>query len=314
MLLTCRSEERSLRSVGAISAAALVAVGTSCNGTLSFDQLSGHFRLPGSTGTVTFLRTRVLRVIVRAKMPPTSIARDSSAAGGATDRVSLLRNHPLFCELTPSMLERISTYVKRRSFAKGSTIFEKGDAGVGLIGVVSGSVKISVTSADGRDIVLNIIRPGEVFGEIALLDGRARTANAAAMSDCELIVIERREFLPFLRSEPDVTLKLMEILCSRLRKTSEQVQDVTFLNLSTRLAKTLLRLAANDGPSKPASKVAITQREISQIVGRSRESTNKQLRAWAKRGWIRLERGSVTVIKAAKLVELAATDSDLDAS
>jgi CRP/FNR family cyclic AMP-dependent transcriptional regulator len=247
-------------------------------------------------------------------MPPTSIARDSSAADGATDRVSLLRNHPLFCELTPSMLERISTYVKRRSVTKGSTIFEKGDAGVGLIGVVSGSVKISVASADGRDIVLNIIRPGEVFGEIALLDGRARTANATAMSDCELIVIERREFIPFLRSEPDVTLKLMEILCSRLRKTSEQVQDVTFLNLSTRLAKTLLRLTANVGPSKLAGKVAITQREISQIVGRSRESTNKQLRAWAKRGWIRLERGSVTVIKADKLVELAAMNSDLDAS
>jgi len=212
------------------------------------------------------------------------------------------------------MLERISTYVRIRSVAKGSTIFEKGDAGVGLIGVVSGSVKISVTSADGRDIVLNIIRPGEVFGEIALLDGRARTANATAMSDCELIVIERREFIPFLRSEPDVTLKLMEILCSRLRKTSEQVQDVTFLNLSTRLAKTLLRLTANAGPSKPAGKVAITQREISQIVGRSRESTNKQLRAWVKRGWIRLERGSVTVMKADKLVELAAMSSDLDAS
>jgi CRP/FNR family cyclic AMP-dependent transcriptional regulator len=247
-------------------------------------------------------------------MPPTSTARDGSATGGATDKVSLLRNHPLFCELTPSMLERISTYVNRRSVAKGSTIFEKGDAGVGLIGVISGSVKISVTSADGRDVVLNIIRPGEVFGEIALLDGRARTANATAMSDCELIVIERREFIPFLRSEPDVTLKLMEILCSRLRKTSEQVQDVTFLNLSTRLAKTLLRLTANAGPSKPTGKVAITQREISQIVGRSRESTNKQLRAWAKRGWIRLERGSVTVVKADKLVELAATNSDLDAS
>ena len=230
------------------------------------------------------------------------------------DRVSLLRNHPLFCELTPLMLERISTYVKRRSVAKGATIFEKGDAGVGLIGVVFGSVKISVTSADGRDIVLNIIRPGEVFGEIALLDGRARTANATAMSDCELIVIERREFIPFLRSEPDVTLKLMEILCSRLRKTSEQVQDVTFLNLSTRLAKTLLRLTASAEPSKPAGRVLITQREISQIVGRSRESTNKQLRAWAKRGWIRLERGSVTVVKADKLVELAATNSDLDAS
>src|SRR5262249_39880977 len=244
-------------------------------------------------------------------MPPTSTGRDSSAPSRTKDRVSLLRNHPLFCELTPSILERISTYVKRRSVSKGSTIFEKGDAGVGLIGVVSGSVKISLTSADGRDIVLNIIHPGEVFGEIALLDGRARTANATAMSDCELIVIERREFIPFLRSEPDVTLKLMEILCSRLRKTSEQVQDVTFLNLPARLAKTLLRLAANAGPS---GKVAITQREISQIVGRSRESTNKRLRAWAKRGWIRPKRGNITVMKADKLLEFAATGSDLDAS
>jgi CRP-like cAMP-binding protein len=162
--------------------------------------------------------------------------------------------------------------------------------------------------------VLNVIRSGEVFGEIALLDGRARTANATAMSDCELIVIERREFIPFLRSEPDVTLKLMEILCSRLRKTSEQVQDVTFLNLSTRLAKTLLRLTANAESSRSTGKVAITQREISQIVGRSRESTNKRLRAWARRGWVRLERGGVTVLKADKLAELAATGSDLDVS
>jgi len=197
---------------------------------------------------------------------------------------------------------------------KGDRIFEKGDDGVGLIGVVSGSVKISVTSADGRDVVLNIIRSGEVFGEIALLDGRARTANATAMSDCELIVIERREFIPFLRSEPDVTLKLMEILCSRLRRTSEQVQDVTFLNLSTRLAKTLLRLTANAGSSGAVGKATITQREISQIVGKSRESTNKRLRAWARRGWIRLERGSVTVLKADKLEELAAAGSDLDVS
>jgi CRP-like cAMP-binding protein len=106
----------------------------------------------------------------------------------------------------------------------------------------------------------------------------------------------------------------MEILCSRLRKTSEQVQDVTFLNLPTRLAKTLLRLTATAGPSRSAGQVAITQREISQIVGRSRESTNKRLRAWAKRGWIRLERGSVTVLKATKLEELAATGSDLDVS
>src|SRR5262245_52616856 len=101
--------------------------------------------------------TLILRAIVRAKMPSTTIARDSSSRG-TTDRASLLRNHPLFCELAPSILERISTYIRRRSVPKGEVIFEKGDDGVGVIGVVSGSVKISVTSAEGRDIVLNIIR------------------------------------------------------------------------------------------------------------------------------------------------------------
>ena len=83
------------------------------------------------------------------------------------------------------------------------------------MGVLAGSVKISVASADGRDVVLNIINEGEIFGEIALLDGHPRTADATAMSDCELIVIERRDFLEFLRSEPDVTLKFIEILCAR---------------------------------------------------------------------------------------------------
>ena len=204
--------------------------------------------------------------------------------------------------------------MKRRSVAKGTVIFERGDPGIGLIGVLAGTVKISVGSAEGREVVLNIIREGEVFGEIALLDGHPRTADATAMTDCDLVVIERREFVTFLRSQPDIALKLLEILCARLRRSSEQVQDVTFLNLSVRLAKALIRLVANAETSGRKGKVAITQREISQIVGRSRESTNKQLRAWSRRGLIKLERGSVTVLQADKLAEIAATSSDLDQS
>jgi len=242
-----------------------------------------------------------------------SKARGVVSAGPLPDKLSLLRDHPLFRELAPATLDRISAYLKRRSLPKGAVIFRKGDPGVGLIGVLSGAVKISVASADGRDIVLNIIRQGEVFGEIALLDGRPRTADATAMSDCELMAIERREFIPFLRSQPDVTIKLMEILCARLRRTSEQVHEVTFLNLSTRLAKTLLRLAANaDDAERGAGRETITQREISQIVGRSRESTNKRLRAWQKRGWIRLQRGSVTVLKPEKLKDIIAASADSD--
>ena len=190
-----------------------------------------------------------------------------------------------------------------------STIFAKGDPGTGLMGVLAGSVKISVPSADGRDIVLNIIHEDEIFGEIALLDGHPRTADATAMTDCELMVIERRDFIAYLRSQPDLTMQIIEILCSRLRRTSEQVQDVTFLDLPKRLAKALLRLIADAEGQASMRKVTITQREISQIIGRSRESTNKQLRIWAAHGWIRLERGAVTVLRREKIAEAAAEEA-----
>ena len=148
-----------------------------------------------------------------------AMASDRRPAGGTSDKLALLRNHPLFRELPAPVIERLGSYMKRRTVARGAAIFAKGDPGTGLMGVLVGSVKISVASADGRDVVLNIIHEGEIFGEIALLDGHPRTADATAMSDCELIVIERRDFVEFLRSEPDVTLKFIEILCARLRRT-----------------------------------------------------------------------------------------------
>lgn len=230
------------------------------------------------------------------------------------DKLSLLRSHPLFRDLPPGVIEHLGSYMKTRRVARGTTIFAKGDPGSGLMGVLAGAVKVSVASADGKDIVLNVFREGDIFGEIALLDGRPRTADATAMSDCELIVIERRDFVPFLSSQPDVMLKFIEILCSRLRRTSEQVQDITFLNLPTRLAKTLLQLTGGVQGSATPSKATITQREISQMIGMSRESTNKQLRAWAKRGWIRLERGGVGVIAPDKLTAIAAEGADFDPS
>ncbi|HET7019224.1 MAG TPA: Crp/Fnr family transcriptional regulator [Xanthobacteraceae bacterium] len=230
------------------------------------------------------------------------------------DKLSLLRSHPLFRDLPPGVIEHLGSYMKTRRVARGTSIFAKGDPGTGLMGVLAGAVKVSVASADGKDIVLNVFREGDIFGEIALLDGRPRTADATAMSDCELIVIERRDFVPFLSSQPDVMLKFIEILCSRLRRTSEQVQDITFLNLPTRLAKTLLQLTGGVQGSAAPSKAVITQREISQMIGMSRESTNKQLRAWAKRGWIRLERGGVGVIAPDKLTAIAAEGADFDPS
>ncbi len=204
-----------------------------------------------------------------------SIPGGKRPAERTRDRLSLLRNHSLFRDLPPAVIEHLGSYMKSRRVARGNTI---------------------------------------VFGEIALLDGRPRTADAIAMSDCELVVIERRDFVPFLSSHPDVMLKFIEILCSRLRRTSEQVQDITFLNLPTRLAKTLLQLTAAEDGSVTTRKAAVTQREISQMIGISRESTNKQLRAWAKRGWIRLERGGVNVVAPDKLAAIATEGSEFDRS
>ena len=237
-----------------------------------------------------------------------------SRAGRAPDRLALLRNHFLFRDLPPAVLEHLGSYMKTRKVRRGVTIFSKGDPGTGLMGVLSGAVKVSIASSEGKDIVLNIFHEGEVFGEIALLDGQPRTADATAMSDCELAIIERRDFVPFLRDRPDVTLKFIEILCSRLRRTSEQVQDVTFLSLPTRLAKALLQLTSSADAPAARRKVAITQREISQMIGRSRESTNKQLRAWAKRGWIKLERGGVSLLAPDRLARVAAEGSEFDPS
>ncbi|HET9245052.1 MAG TPA: Crp/Fnr family transcriptional regulator [Xanthobacteraceae bacterium] len=243
-----------------------------------------------------------------------SIPGGKRPAERTRDKLSLLRNHSLFRDLPAAVIEHLGSYMKTRRVVRGTTIFAKGDPGTGLMGVLAGTVKVSVASADGKDIVLNLFHEGEVFGEIALLDGRPRTADATAMSDCELVVIERRDFVPFLSNHPDVMLKFIEILCSRLRRTSEQVQDITFLNLPTRLAKTLLQLTAAEDGSATARKAAVTQREISQMIGISRESTNKQLRAWAKRGWIRLERGGVNVVAPDKLAAIATEGSEFDRS
>ena len=240
----------------------------------------------------------MLRIHAHCQMAPPRLPPDE-----AEDKLALLREHSLLGQLPPAVLEHLGSYMRRWSLPRGTAIFAKGDPGTGLMGVLAGTVKISVPSADGRDIVLNIIHEGEIFGEIALLDGRPRTADASAMTDCELMAIERRDFIPFLSSHVELMMKIIEILCARLRRTSEQVQELTFLDLPASLAKALLRLIDE---AESTRKVTITQREISQIIGRSRESTNKQLRAWAKEGLIRLERGAITVLQRERLAEVAA--------
>jgi CRP/FNR family transcriptional regulator, cyclic AMP receptor protein len=244
------------------------------------------------------LRSEVTQIV-----PP---SRDTKSPPRVLDKLAPLRNHPLFREFPPAVIEHFGTYMTRRSVRRAATIFSKGDPGSGLMAVLWGSVKISVPTADGREAVLNIINPGEIFGEMALLDGRPRSADAVAMDDCELMVIDRRDFIPFLREQPDIALKFIEILCARIRHTSEQVEDVMYLSFPGRLAKTLLQLTGGPEATAAHRNVRITQRELSSIIGMSRESTNKQLRAWENRKWVRLQRGGIAVLNPAALAKLAA--------
>jgi CRP-like cAMP-binding protein len=225
------------------------------------------------------------------------------------DKKEVLRNHFLFSELTPEESESLLAYARVERYPAGAIIFLKGSPGRGMLAVLRGTVRISASSAEGREIVLNTIRPGEVFGEIALLDGKERSADATASEECELLVIERRDFIPFLESRPRLALRLLAIICERLRRTTEQVEDVLFLNLSARLAKTLLRLAETDGRQVATGwriERRVSQRELGNMIGLSRESVNKQLAQWEDEGLIaRDERGGITLTDRETLETLA---------
>jgi CRP/FNR family transcriptional regulator, cyclic AMP receptor protein len=235
--------------------------------------------------------------------------KTSEARGFSNSKLAVLRKHPIFCDLDPEALDQFCRYAKHSSLKRGATIVSKGDPGNSLVAVVSGTVKISVSSPDGRSAILNLIGPGEIFGEVAVLDGLARTADATANTNCEIYVIDRRDFLPFVRSQPALAMKLIELLCTRLRWTSDQVEEVILQDLPGRLASALLRLTEKHKLAQGGRTIAITQQEISEMVGMTRESINKQLRAWATRNLVRLEHGAIVVLNAGMLRELAEAGS-----
>ncbi len=230
----------------------------------------------------------------------------------ASSKLAVLRKHPYFADLEPEAFEQLCRYAKHATLKRGASIFSKGDPGNSLVAVISGTVKISVSSADGRSAILNLIGPGEIFGEIAVLDDQPRTADATANTNCEIFVIDRREFLPFVRSQPALAMKFIELLCARLRWTSDQVEQIILQNLPGRLASALIRLTEKHKTAPGGRTIAITQQEISEMVGMTRESINKQLRAWAARNWVRLEHGAIVVLNVEMLRELAEAGGDED--
>jgi CRP/FNR family transcriptional regulator, cyclic AMP receptor protein len=147
------------------------------------------------------------------------------------DKRAILRDHYLFENFTPQHIDRLSACMVTKTVVRGDSIWAKGDPGTGLCAIGAGTVRISVPSVEGKDAVLNVLGKGAIIGEIALLDGKPRIADATAVTDCELFVIERRDFLPLICEDPQIALKIIETLCSKLRRTTEEGEKVMFLDL-----------------------------------------------------------------------------------
>jgi CRP/FNR family transcriptional regulator, cyclic AMP receptor protein len=233
--------------------------------------------------------------------------RGTDAATPADEARRVLGECLLFRELEPEERNTLFARVRVRSYAAGETIFLMGSAGDSLMAVLSGSVRISVPSPDGKEIVLAIIQPQEVLGEITLLDGKERTADASAIGACSLAILKRCDVLSFLKDHPEMWPKLAEVLCARLRNTDQHIAQIALLDLPTRLANALLRFASADDrlTGRGILRVQLSQRELGSICGASRESINKCLGSWQRRAIIEMEDGVILVMNRSRLEELA---------
>jgi CRP-like cAMP-binding protein len=226
-------------------------------------------------------------------------------------RRRLLLSCPLFDALPREALDQILQLATETTVRRGQTIFQKGDEGSYMVAVLSGRVRVSATSPDGREVTLNMIDAGEVFGELALLDGKPRSADATALEDSKLMMVERRHFVPYLTSNSILATRIIDVLCERLRDTSETLGNFAMLDLPGRLARKLLNLAAEYGNStngRTLLEIKLSHTDLGRFVGCSRETVNKQMRAWEEVGIVAREGGRIVVCKPAALKRIAGHD------
>jgi CRP/FNR family cyclic AMP-dependent transcriptional regulator len=219
----------------------------------------------------------------------------------------LFENCVLFSGLSTEERAAIVARARIRTFSAGETVFSIGSPGDQMMAVLSGTIRIIVPSPDGKELLLAIIPPGEVFGELAVLDGKERSADAIAENACTLAILHRHDVMSFFERNPSAWPKLVEVLCQRLRRTDQIFAEVALLQLPIRLAKTMLRLLelrANSTPAKGA-KIGFSQRELANMVGGTRESVNRCLRNWQRSGIVKISEGSIVVTNQAALETIA---------
>ena len=215
----------------------------------------------------------------------------------------ILKMNPMFADLGADELARLSGLCHTQQLATGEVLFQKGDPGDALFGVRRGQVRIETGASDGSRLTLNFTGSGDLFGEVAVLDGQDRTADATAGEPTELFVLRREDFLGFLEREPKVAVRLIEVLCQRIRWQSERMEESVLQPLPVRLARRLCALAEDFG-----SEVHISQEQLGIFVGAARESVNRQLQTWRKDGIVDLQRGRIMLHNMTKLTAVARND------
>ncbi|MGI9084614.1 MAG: Crp/Fnr family transcriptional regulator [Aeromicrobium sp.] len=220
----------------------------------------------------------------------------------------VLRQAPLFSGLDDDAAHALEESMTAVTLKRGEVLFNEGDEGNQLYVVIDGKVKLGRTSADGRENLLAILGPSQMFGELSFFDPGPRSATATAVTDVELMGLGHDALSPVLAKHSDVALALLHQLAGRLRRTNEVVGDLVFSDVPGRVAKALLDLAGRFG-RKAEDGVHVnhdlTQEELAQLVGASRETVNNALADFASRGWLRLEGKSVVILDRERLARRA---------
>jgi CRP/FNR family transcriptional regulator, cyclic AMP receptor protein len=212
--------------------------------------------------------------------------------------LALLKQIPLFGTFQPADHEQLAGLLRRRNLKKGDVLFRKGDEGTALYSIIKGRMKITVPSKLGDEITLAILSPGDFFGEMALLDGLPRSADATAVEETLLYVLNRSDFLSFLIHNENAVRSILDALSSRLRKTDDFLTEVCFLNISARLAKRLLEMSESLlHENKPGSsmELKLTQKDLASLLGTTRETINRELKILRDRGIVSTSRNLITI-------------------
>ena len=210
----------------------------------------------------------------------------------------IIRKAPLFSALDDDASHALRASMVALKLNKGQILFKEGEEGDRLYVVVHGKIKLGTTSADGRENLLSILGPGEMFGELSLFDPEPRTSTATAVTDVRLVSLAHDAVIGLVTSSPQTSLELLRRLAQRLRKSNEVLADLVFADVPGRVAKAIMDLGERFGVQKEDGLHVnhdLTQEELAQLVGASRETVNKALADFASRGWVKLEPRAVLV-------------------